>query len=614
MEDDPFEGLEPADDQPPAPDPFEGLELVGSPAQERPPASGYASRGIAGTPTGLGRPGSTDQPDSSPLASSLQENVVEPVSDALTAAQASAGRMFREAMPEASKWSADITGRTPERSDSMLALARERSPTAATIGELAPGMAVPQTKAGGALGFLTNVGTDTAIGYSEGGQEGAENAGAVSLGLRSVPLVGPALSSLGRKAAAPVAKAATRGLAKGRTLGVDENTAAAAEKALDPGPVGQEFRAAARRGEAGVEAATRDITDAISKAERHADAILDAGGVGMKRAPIANHIAAEGVDSAQALRATEDTIEDVWTQVESLQQSAEGSGKTALRALLGNNKDPGDIGRAIEAFGVNASADPDGAANAFVILDHLKRRIGRAVRRSGRGAAPDHNTQDALKGLYETVRQALENEEVWGAGATQIQREVNRAWVPFIRKSRGLQKMAETDIRGLQGADPWDVIFEGDPAKIHAILQNAGHVTNEVTEKALIEALEATEGISGALAKHYNIPPDVAAGAGEVSSSVGRVRDSLGQTIADMSAARELRAVEQAATEPIGGVLAHALPDPAKTARVMGKGEAIAAGRKPRQPMDPDAPLLRLARTAPRAAAITSALEDEERL
>ena len=367
-----------------------------------------------------------------------------------------------------------------------------------------------------------------------------------------------------------------------RTAGAPPSVTATAAEALDPGTAGREFRAAAARGEMNVDDATRTITDAVSDTERYADQILDASGVGMKRAPIARHMKNEGVNASNALSASDDVVESVWSDVDGMMENATGSGRAALRGLLGGDNTPGAIDRAIANMQRVAPDDAEGAAVTFSALDQLKREIGRAVRRSGRGTTADPNTEEALKGLYERLRVHLQDPSVWGEGASRVQSEVNAAWVPYIRKNKGLEALAKSDIRGLQGADPWEVISEGDPAKVKSILSRAGTVENELNEKALREGLTATGDISGALAKHYDIPPDVAARAEEIRARVGTVSNTLDKTIADASAARRLGELGSAAASPVVEIpiLTKSTPNPANAARAMGaieRGDSLGA-------------------------------------
>lgn len=479
---------------------------------------------------------------------------------------------------------------------------------------------------------------ETIEGLYEDTVEGVGVGAGVSGALRAVPaakaIAGAAAEGTTRLAAKHLGPA----IAKRRTLGAPADVKEDAAKFLEQTPEGEALRARATTGEGEFEQSVRDITRHVTDAERGADVILTHAKVGMKAKPIAKHMQAEGVNVALARDTAATAVDDVLDQVQALQAKSRGSGTTALNKLMGTKRKPSAFERArgamesvedpraaeaLEALeqlqeeagaamtgvapargaeGVGAammpgtaergaaevawqsiaSSDavtPAGAADAFVALDQLKREIGGAVRRAGRGADPDPATQDALKELYEGLRGILETDKVWGTGAATVQREVNAAWVPFIRKHRGQERLAMSDVRGQVADDPWEVLAEGDPAKIEALLRRAGTAGNELQEKALREALDAQADISEQLARHYEMPEDIASNAWDVRNAARGARQTLDTAIEQSSAARRLGEVETATQDAPGG-LASELPIIGRALRAVDQGGPAPLARR----------------------------------
>lgn len=439
------------------------------------------------------------------------------------------------------------------------------------------GAAVPNVAMDAAGAALMGAGANETGDRLAGAVEGAEGGALVSTGMRAVPGAAHLAAAGGRKAADLAKTKLAPFLSRLRTMGAPEDVQQAAQDFLDLGEKGATLRAAARRAEQGNEQAIEDIAKSVSSVEEHADRILNAK-VGMKEAPIATRIAREGVDTPRAIQSAQQAVLDTLDELQELRGQAAGPGRLALNRLLGTGEDAGAVDRAWAAISA-ADLDAAGAAKAFVTLDHLKREVGRAVRTAGKGQNADANTQEALKNLYEVLRTQLELPQVWGEGAAAVQREVNAAWVPYIRKHSGLSRLVESDRRGLVADDPWETLMEADPRKLAGLLAQAGAAANKLDEQVLVEGLRSMEGISEALTAHYNMPPEIADSARHVAANSSAVRSLLERVIEDSSAMRQLKEIEQATGMALP-LVGEAVPSPAKVARIIGSAEAERLGDK----------------------------------
>lgn len=484
-----------------------------------------------------------------------------------------------------------------------------------------------------------------AVGMSE--KEGLESLEDAPMGAAMGAGGGMALRGL-IKAPGAIKRAATTG--KDKMSGMLQRKTAPRAMAMAtegaPEPVvksAQEFatspakRAALLRNERGHEDAVREITDSITESTAGMDEIMDAAGVGMKKEPIEAHMIAEDIDAKVAIDASETLVLEMFEQVEKIAESARDSGKTALAKILGRQTKGGrkaEESAIDDAFVALQKArdagGPAAAADAFMALDNMKRRIGRAVKASDRGVGADANTSEGMKDVYEAVRKHLEAAEIWGEGASGVQTEINAAITPWIRKQKGMAAVT-TEARGLVSADPWHVRGEGDPAWTSNMLKQAGTIENDVNEKMLKEGLDASAKLSQVMSKHYNIPVSVKLRANKVSEAADQVRGKLDGWISDAKIARELEDLaREAAANPVGGnplarapmigpMIEHMQGSPAGRIRSLARVDERLANAPAGPQLGPELPpgfAALLGRQAPRAGATVAggatAMTEEE--
>jgi hypothetical protein len=406
---------------------------------------------------------------------------------------------------------------------------------------------MPQARAAQGAGLLAKTGTgllnvagDTALGAGSAAMgappgermQAAQDAAAPTAALSTV------LRTPG--AAANAAGAARRGM-----LSIlPEDVGAAAERMTSMTPEGRASRQAAREGSRTLEPTIGKVTDLLNDTETMTDQVLDYAKVGLKRDPVLKGMRAEGVDPGKAAADAQGVVSGVFGEIDQLSQRSgelEPAGKQAIRYAKEAFESAYDKFAKRKASG----APEEAAADLFMDLDHLKRRLGRAVKRAGTGANADPFVEEALSNGYHQLRDLLETESVWGKSAATVQREVNAAWTPWLTTRKAYQKelLASEPIR--RGAEPFDPLLDADPKKVESVFKDAGTVGNRRREQVLGEGLDNTKKLTKALAQHYEAPPEIMAQAAGVAKNAHEISDELGRTRENLVAARELRDISK---------------------------------------------------------------------
>lgn len=419
------------------------------------------------------------------------------------------------------------------RERARLAAERETSPNP-ELAEFAGGLplaalpigqatSIPRMAATGALtGAVAGAGSSDAP--TQGGRLGAAlRGGAVGGALGGG--VGAAI-----KAPGAIVRKGTELLSELQSAPLSPQAADTARSMTALTPQGRALRASARRGEVGRDDLSREITSLLTKGEEAADVVMNYGKVGLKKGPVERSLSAAGVDDAVVHDAASDALTGAQLRVFDLEELAGERtpvGKTALRQAR----------EAIEAFGPDSGGT---AADRYVRLDELKRRVGRAVKQAGRGANRDVAAQEGLKRVYEELRHHLEDASVWGGEAAAMQREINQAWVPWLEQRGHFERQLLTRT-GKRGVDPWTDIPEGDPSKVSALMKGVDAPEQDLRLRALRQGSEAQERLMGTLAEKYEAPPGVMKRVVEAKSAGGQLRDLVRRAERDASSASALR-------------------------------------------------------------------------
>jgi hypothetical protein len=131
---------------------------------------------------------------------------------------------------------------------------------------------------------------------------------------------------------------------------------------------------------------------------------------------------------------------------------------------------------------VDVVSTSDDAAASFMALDSLKRQVGRLRELAARGRIGPNSSAfaDDLEEVYATLRRHLEDDNVWGAGAAGMQREMNAAFTPMIPARRALERFTteDPDRRAVNG---WDQARRADRHALGTVVDNAnsGRFQNE---------------------------------------------------------------------------------------------------------------------------------------
>ena len=398
-------------------------------------------------------------------------------------------------------------------------------------------------------GMVTGAGMANEGDRGEGARIGGAHGG---LGGAAIPGLGVAGGMARKGAGKLVDRAADLKLAaaqKAAPAAARQATAGAPEELRDVAvevASSPEKRAALLRHDRGRDQAVTDITQSLSKMEETTDAVITYGKLAMKREPIVSGIVNDGVNPDVALLRADAVMEEVGEMLANDVQKARGNGLAAINRLIQGTKGKRAIQSPLQKA-INdvrsglAKGGSEGAGDTFMSLDHFKREVGKSVKAaSARQGEPDADTVANLKGLYEHIRQLLEHKDTWGSTAAGAQQEINAAWVPWINKTPGMQKLLMTEQRGLVGADAWEPsaggrrnLPEAHPRKVSGVLREAGTVEGDFDVQTMREGIQANQAISEVLAKHYDIPEGAKRMAADARHQTAAIMQNLDQVIDD---------------------------------------------------------------------------------
>lgn len=190
-----------------------------------------------------------------------------------------------------------------------------------------------------------------------------------------------------------------------------------------------------------------------------------------------------------------------------------------------------------------------GGADAAIELDALKRNWGKATKQAIRNmqnlektgdfaAEASRNTARSLSDTYETMRQNLMNEELWGkAGAAQ--KEINQGWQDWIdsRKIYSGTLMRQTGNEGSGEFGAWDTRarYEIDPNKVGGWIDQFGTGRGKLNDHYVQAHIDATDKLTAAIGKYVDT--------GTAGEHVAKVREAVQKIQTQLGVARETVAV-----------------------------------------------------------------------
>jgi hypothetical protein len=199
-----------------------------------------------------------------------------------------------------------------------------------------------------------------------------------------------------------------------------------------------------------------------------------------------------------------------------------------------------------------AALPVDANAQIFTALDDTKRAFGRwtkaaqAVEKKSdplalmRGRA----TRDRLQGIYEDMRQGLENEDLWGKAAAD-QKQINAAWSKQIDAQRVFDARLTTNV-GRDPKNPWVDIRRVDPAKADAYVGGLTNPNNDLVHSAIKNYVQSTRDLSEAIGRSWELPPEKAAHVARVGQSAEAFGGTLKKAENALTLANQFQALRQA--------------------------------------------------------------------
>jgi hypothetical protein len=295
----------------------------------------------------------------------------------------------------------------------------------------------------------------------------------------------------------------------------------------EPAPLaGREMRDAAARWTAHGEEASGKVTEDLTRLEQLTDFVMEKSGPKASSVRKAMEQAPPNVDRTYAEAAS--TAQDVQARLETLAQDMGNMGAAPVKRAL----------REVESFLEGMDADP---VRQFMRLDGLKRSLGKLTKR-----AQDPLARQEMQNSYEVLRRHLEDAEVWGEGAAQMQREVNKAWSSFLRSDSRFGREFLTDV-GDASAGGWDTIDRAEGRKIQQFLEHVHEPGAATPRLAMERGLQGRQSLVKSLGEHYGDTPAVAGAAQEALGLSSELQEFVQRTAQDRRAAAEIAQLPGAA-------------------------------------------------------------------
>ena len=419
--------------------------------------------------------------------------------------------------------------------------------------------------------IISTIGANTLWGGVISGGLGAIHAGAEAAGIigadsgagrlaSKLPIDDVAQALGNQQDSGALGKALSRSDAKpadveaiaGRALGVDApadglggklfdwyKKIASAASGADENAIGafatEENRKALIEAEATRTQASRDIREHVDNILAANRDITEEGAGKMKRSYISK--AVEGVDKEQAASAAKDAMQQTLNTLGDMQASPDDFGgeaplKRAVKVALKINK------------GLSDAIESGDVAEQFGLIDDLKKAIGKytkgATQIVQKGGATDEllslqNKARAAKytELYNTLRNGLEDDGVWGQAAKD-QQKINAAWSTQLEASDRFHAALTTDI-GRDPENPFYKVRGVDPAKADRYVNGLMNPAQDLTHKAVTDYVETTRTLADTMAATYDLPEDKIARVADFKAAADSFHSTLDKTTKTLS-------------------------------------------------------------------------------
>lgn len=416
------------------------------------------------------------------------------------------------------------------------------------FGEIASGREQPTAE-----NLLAAMGRDALIGsVANAGMGGLVDAGAAATGLlrRGASRVSGVFAR-GRDAVAEAFQqqtgvplrdgvadvvAETYGKVVGRVSG-DLEAGATTARLASRTPEGRAARAVINRGDAVIEDGARALRRAGDAAERDARPIMEIAqgeGKASRMAKLARGMSLDTAfdESASLLSQARAHFEDI------LSKPHIAGAQLAAESGIGVVKQAEDlIERAVIA------GDKDAVGRIFIEMDRAKRRIQKEIAQTSQMS----EWFPGLENLQRRFINHLEDTRIYGAAAT-AQAETNAMWTKFLGNNLKFRNTFMTKI-GNEGFRP---VYTFDPGKAARHLENVGKARNDIAEEVLGSHFKNQDNLLDAIAKHYDLEPEMVAQLKKARSSSKEIGAELQKRLADVETLNQYKYLKDMQKEGVG--------------------------------------------------------------
>lgn len=277
------------------------------------------------------------------------------------------------------------------------------------------------------------------------------------------------------------------------------------------------------------EQATGDIVEAMNKANDIARPIKE-DAVGPLKEEVVKHLVPDGM-VADAAEQSLKKIEEIEKQVADMRAQPGLYGRGAelkkYASILAAKKD------AVLAAGVAG----DGG-RVFSEMDQLKRLTGPLAKFDTAASMQtiEGATTNELKGMYDGLQAHLEDADLWGDKAAELQKAVNARWHAFLSpeayRNNFMVKTA-TDRHG--------PIFEANPAAIRGLIDKLGTQSSTLDYRYFGQRAQLQQELIQEVADKYQLSPAVRENVAQAAEHVENLQSTLSNVEKRVTLANQLR-------------------------------------------------------------------------
>ncbi len=354
----------------------------------------------------------------------------------------------------------------------------------------------------------------------------------------------------GQPALPGVAEALLERVGRAGTTGLDDASASMIQRGLAPTAEGRALREVLERGDGVIDDVLTPLRDQIGDLQQINRLMAREAGGQLKRGHIRRMVSEDAIgDAAEELG---EFVAHVRNRAGALREAPGATGAVAMAGRLEQIADAaeGQVANAIQTGG------RDGATDAFIALDELKRRFGREVVRTRRSMTL-RDLAPEMEEAYEVGRRFLEREDLFG-GAAVAQREINERWHRLIGTQGAFRRRFLTDT-GVR--DGFDKVLSADPTRLNSWLRKTGTSLGQADDNIFDNLLQQSSDFNDAVRRHYDLPAHIARGHDASEAAIAAMRQSRDRIRNSVAARNQFNEVSEslAARDSILGGAAGAL-------------------------------------------------------